>query len=197
MTGTLGKRYHRRADGQKCSSLRAAWSQLKQSLLFIASGAINTKLVLVRAMTWHQTCINPLPEPIMTQVSSDPNVLALISCLDSWRVLRYHSHTFFDFHMMTSWYGNALHITGLLWVNGVSHMWIPLTNCQGCKTMMFLSLYTRIRFSTNSQVVGDLEHHDAHVITLQTENTSCLEIDMWCHCLPLKLNGLPSSVRCF
>ena len=33
-----------RADGQKCSSLRAAWSQLKQSLLFIASGALNTKL---------------------------------------------------------------------------------------------------------------------------------------------------------
>ena len=41
-------------------------------------------------------------------------------------------------HMMTSWHGNALHITGPLWGESTGHRWIPLTKGQWCGFSLML-----------------------------------------------------------
>ena len=42
-----------------------------------------------------------------------------------------------DKNMMTSWHGNALHITGPLWGESTGHQWIPLTKGQQCGSLIF------------------------------------------------------------
>ena len=37
---------------------------------------------------------------------------------------------------MTSWHGNACHITGLLWWESTGHQWISLTKGQWCRPLM-------------------------------------------------------------
>ena len=68
-----------------------------------------------------------------------------------------------SFYMVTSWHGNAFHITGPLWGEFMDCWWINLKMASNVELLSFLCWTS---CGTNSRVAGDLRHHDAHVTSL-------------------------------
>ena len=101
-------------------------------------------------------------------------------------------------NMMTSWYGNTFGITGPLLGESADHKWILLTTGLQRRALMFY-LLVRKSCGTNSQVVGNLRCHGAHVIS-NHQQLDCLfhHIDQ-CHMHVTLINMMecPLVVICY
>ena len=60
---------------------------------------------------------------------------------------------------MTSWHGNAFHITGLLWGESTSHWWF-----HSQRPIMHTFVLWLNKLLKNSRNTSDLRGHDAHVM---------------------------------